>query len=191
MDPRSLTWPRVPSQRISTCLREVPVSSTVTICVEVVVPVADFDDPNLDVEAEYLGKHSLRITSWTACSSSAAEDDSPYPEVRAAVANTDDTTIPVNTFRAWFIGICWAILIPGLNQFFFFRFPSVTIGGIVAQLLSFPVGRAWAAYMPNKTIFGVHINPGPFTVKEHVLITVSSSSQISSLTSLLIAICFF
>ena len=58
------------------------------------------------------------------------EDDSPYPEVRAAVANTDDTTMPVNTFRAWFIGIIWAILIPGLNQFFFFRFPSVTVGAV-------------------------------------------------------------
>ena len=29
VEPRSFTWPRVPSQRISTCLREVPVSSTV------------------------------------------------------------------------------------------------------------------------------------------------------------------
>ena len=58
------------------------------------------------------------------------EDDSPYPEVRAAVANTDDTTIPVNTFRAWLIGIIWAVLIPGLNQFFFFRFPSVSVGGV-------------------------------------------------------------
>lgn len=58
------------------------------------------------------------------------EDDSPYPEVRAAVANTDDTSIPVGTFRAWLIGIAWAILIPGLNQFFFFRFPSVSVGGV-------------------------------------------------------------
>lgn len=27
------------------------------------------------------------------------EDDSPYPEVRAAVANTDDVSMPTNTFR--------------------------------------------------------------------------------------------
>lgn len=59
-----------------------------------------------------------------------AEDDSPYPEVRSAVANTDDPDMPVNTFRAWFIGIIWAILIPGLNQFFFFRYPSVSVGGV-------------------------------------------------------------
>lgn len=34
------------------------------------------------------------------------EDDSPYPEVRSAVANTDDPTIPVSSIRAWVIGMC-------------------------------------------------------------------------------------
>lgn len=120
---------------------------------------AQFDDPNLDKE------HAL----------ASFEDDSPYPEVRSAVSNTDDPDMPVSTLRAWIIGIAWAVLIPGLNQFFFFRFPSVTVTGIVAQLLSFPVGRAAAAVLPNWTVFGVSLNPGPFTVKEHVLITVGIS----------------
>ncbi|KAJ7715381.1 small oligopeptide transporter [Mycena metata] len=119
---------------------------------------AQFDDPNLDKE------HFVAL-----------DDESPYPEVRSAVANTDDPEMPVTTFRTWVIGLIWAIIIPGLNQFFFFRFPSVTITGIVAQLLSFPVGRAAAAYIPNWTVFGVKLNPGPFTVKEHVLITIMAS----------------
>ena len=96
--------------------------------------------------------------------------------MRSAVANTDDPTMPVATIRTWVIGVIWAIIIPGLNQFFFFRYPSVSITGIVAQLLSFPVGRAAAAWLPNWTILGVSINPGPFTVKEHVLITVCTPS---------------
>ncbi|TFK38745.1 small oligopeptide transporter [Crucibulum laeve] len=119
---------------------------------------AQFDDPNLDKE------HIV-----------AFDDESPYPEVRSAVANTDDPDMPVTTLRTWVIGIAWAILIPGLNQFFFFRFPSVNITGIVAQLLSFPVGRAAAAWIPNWSVFGVPLNPGPFTVKEHVLITIMAS----------------
>jgi len=123
---------------------------------------AGLDDPNLDKE------HM------------AFEDESPYPEVRSAVANTDDPTIPVATLRSWVIGIIWAILIPGLNQFFFFRYPSVTITGIVAQLLSFPIGRAAAAFLPNWSIFGVRLNPGPFTVKEHVLVTVCSPPPVYS-----------
>ncbi|KAJ6568984.1 small oligopeptide transporter, partial [Mycena capillaripes] len=115
-----------------------------------------FDDPNLDKE------HFVAL-----------DDESPYPEVRSAVANTDDPDMPVTTVRTWVLGIIWAIIIPGLNQFFFFRFPGITITGIVAQLLSFPCGRAAAAYLPNWRIFGVSLNPGPFTVKEHVLITAS------------------
>lgn len=114
----------------------------------------DHDDPNFDPTAVAL------------------EDESPYPEVRSAVANTDDPTMPSSTFRAWVIGIIWAILIPGVNQFFFFRFPSVTITQIVPQLLSFPICKAWARYLPNVTLFGLEVNPGPFTIKEHVIVTI-------------------
>ena len=92
--------------------------------------------------------------------------------MRSAVANTDDFDMPVSTFRTWVLGLIFAIIMPGLNQFFFFRFPAVQISGIAAQLLIFPFGRAAAAFLPNWTIFGVRLNPGPFTVKEHVLVTV-------------------
>jgi OPT family small oligopeptide transporter len=124
------------------------------------IAIPEFDDPNIDKDAAIEG---------------VLEDDSPYPEVRSAVANTDDPSLPVNTFRAWFIGFIWSILIPGLNQFFFFRFPSVTITGLVAQLLAYPVGRAWARLVPNVKVFGIALNPGPFTIKEHVLITIMAT----------------
>ncbi|KAJ8595082.1 OPT oligopeptide transporter [Rhizopogon salebrosus TDB-379] len=124
------------------------------------LPLADFDDPNIDEQEAIAG---------------VLEDDSPYPEVRSAVANTDDPTIPVGTLRAWIMGFFWVIIIPGLNQFFFFRYPSVNITGIVAQLLSFPMGRFWAAVVPNISVFGARLNPGPFTIKEHVLITIMAT----------------
>lgn len=114
---------------------------------------AYFDDPNLD-------RDHLDL-----------EDDSPYPEVRSAVANTDDTTIPCGTLRAWIIGLICAVIVPGLNQFFFFRFPSVTISSLVAQLVSFPIGLFLARFTPKWKVLGVELNPGPFSVKEHVLIT--------------------
>ena len=116
------------------------------------------------------------------------EDDSPYPEVRSAVANYDDPSMPVNTLRAWLLGIIWAMIIPGVNEFYYFRYPSIMVGGvglpfgpcplwseivnlclqIVAQLVSFPIGRAWARWVPNVKILGVSLNPGIFTIKEHV-----------------------
>ena len=43
------------------------------------------------------------------------EDDSTYPEVRSAVANTDDPEIPVITLRSWVLGLTWAIVVPSLN----------------------------------------------------------------------------
>ncbi len=63
---------------------------------------AHFDDPNLD------GTHIGDV-----------EEDSPYPEVRSAVANTDDPDMPCSTIRVWFLGMIMAIIIPGLNQFLY------------------------------------------------------------------------
>ena len=92
-----------------------------------------FFDPNLDSSSETTGGayhapstvvpgRKPRPTEW--------EDESPYPEVRAAVSNTDDMEMPADTIRSWTIGLFWAIFIPGLNQFFHFRYPSVTIGSV-------------------------------------------------------------
>ncbi|KAH9964014.1 small oligopeptide transporter [Russula compacta] len=117
------------------------------------IVVDDYYDPNFDPTA------------------AALEDESPYPEVRSAVANTDDPTMPVSTLRAWVVGLIWAVLIPGINQFFFFRYPSVTVG----QLLSFPICKLWARYLPKVSIFGIPLNPGPFNIKEHVIITIMAS----------------
>ncbi|KAI6022279.1 OPT oligopeptide transporter protein-domain-containing protein [Pisolithus microcarpus] len=119
---------------------------------------SDFDDPNLDIH----GADEL-------------DYDSPYPEVRAAVANTDDPSIPAMTLRTWVLGLAWAVITSGLNQFMFYRYPSVAISSFVPQLLSFPLGKLWARYMPRKRIFGVSLNPGPFSMKEHVLITIMAS----------------
>ncbi|KAG1773002.1 OPT oligopeptide transporter protein-domain-containing protein [Suillus occidentalis] len=73
------------------------------------------------------------------------EDDSPYPEVRSVVANTNDMSMLVSTFRAWSMGQSTIFLYPSssLSQFFF-RYPSTNITSMVAQLLSFPMGRIWA-----------------------------------------------
>ncbi|KAG8220677.1 OPT oligopeptide transporter protein-domain-containing protein [Butyriboletus roseoflavus] len=119
---------------------------------------SEFDDPNLEPN---------RAVEF--------DDDSPYPEVRSAVANTDDPSIPVMTLRTWVLGLAWSVLIPGVNQFLFFRYPAVPVVGIVAQLISYPLGSLMAAYMPRKRIFGISLNPGPFSIKEHVLITIMAS----------------
>jgi hypothetical protein len=69
----------------------------------------DYDDSNFDPTATLL------------------QDESPYFEVRAAVANTDDPRMLSSTFRAWVIGLIWTVLLSGANQVLFFRSPSVEI----------------------------------------------------------------
>ena len=46
---------------------------------------------------------------------------------------------------------------------------------IVAQLISFPIMRVWARWVPAVKIFGVSLNPGPFSIKEHVIITIMAN----------------
>ncbi|KAL4069408.1 OPT oligopeptide transporter [Scleroderma citrinum] len=124
-------------------------------------------------------------TSRTETPSSAFEydDESPYPEVRASVASVDDPTIPVNTFRMWFLGLFYTIFVSALNQFFSMRYPSVIITGIVAQLTALPLGKGLERILPTTHFrtFGYtwSLNPGPFTIKEHVLITVMANLVVS------------
>ncbi|KDN52723.1 small oligopeptide transporter [Tilletiaria anomala UBC 951] len=104
------------------------------------------------------------------------EEDSIYPEVRAAVTNIDDPSMPVNKLGAWFLGIVSTILISGINQFFIFQSPLTSITCIIAQLVAFPLGKA-LALIPYKAEWplGWFINPGPFNIKEHTLITVMAT----------------
>lgn len=37
-------------------------------------------------------------------------ENSPYPEVRANVPNTDDVDLPVNSVRMWFLGIVFTMV---------------------------------------------------------------------------------
>ena len=68
----------------------------------VVLADAAFDDPNLDKDAVVLGE--LARFYSVPNSDIVAEDDSPYPEVRSAVANTDDPDMPTSTIRSWVLG---------------------------------------------------------------------------------------
>ena len=61
--------------------------------------------------------------------------NSPYAEVRAVVDNHDNPFMPSSTFRAWFIGIIFVGAGGFINQFFSIRYPGITVGSNVAQLL--------------------------------------------------------
>ncbi|KDQ12029.1 hypothetical protein BOTBODRAFT_176795 [Botryobasidium botryosum FD-172 SS1] len=105
--------------------------------------------------------------------------DSPYAEVRAVVSPHDDPSIACSTVRAWTIGLFLAISGGLINQLFSLRMPAISVDEIVAQLISYPMGVAWAKSVTTRKFktFGYEwtLNPGPFTRKEHMLITVMAN----------------
>ncbi|KAI1118310.1 OPT family small oligopeptide transporter [Nemania sp. NC0429] len=105
-------------------------------------------------------------------------DNSPYEEVRAAVRNVDGGEV-ANTVRAWVIGLLFVTVASGANMFLSMRTPAINFPAIVTLLLSYPVGCLWAATMPTRVFntFGVRwtLNTGPFTIKEHVVITLMAN----------------
>ena len=70
-------------------------------------------------------------------------DNSAYPEVRASVSATDDTTLSINTPRMWILSLLFAILGSSTNLFFSLRYPSVSITPVIALLLVHPLGLIW------------------------------------------------
>lgn len=100
----------------------------------------------------------------------------PIEEVALVVPETDDTTLPVMTFRAWFLGIVSCILLIFLNTFFSYRTQPLIISAILMQILALPLGRFLARILPTRdyAVAGIKFsfNPGPFNIKEHVIITI-------------------
>lgn len=70
-------------------------------------------------------------------------DDSPYPQVRAAVRPSDDTSLSINTPRMWVLSMVFSILGSSTNLFFSLRYPSVSITPVIALLLVHPLGLLW------------------------------------------------
>ncbi|KAK3317272.1 OPT oligopeptide transporter protein-domain-containing protein [Cercophora scortea] len=106
-------------------------------------------------------------------------NNSPYSEVRSVVDNFDDPTTPSATIRAWVIGLVFSCVLGFVNQLFSIRMPSVSIGSNVAQLLAYPIGKFCERVLPDWgfTLWGVRhsLNPGAFSKKEHMLITIMAN----------------
>lgn len=104
-------------------------------------------------------------------------------EVALVVPETDDTSLPVMTFRAWFLGLTSCIILIFLNTFFIYRTQPLAISAILMQIAVLPVGKLMAATLPTKSysLMGrsFSLNPGPFNMKEHVIITVFANCGFS------------
>lgn len=119
------------------------------------------------------------------------EENSPVPQVALTVPTTDDPSLPVVTFRMWVLGTVSCVLLSFLNQFFWYRTEPLTITAISAQIAVVPLGRLMAAKITDRvflkgTRWEFTLNPGPFNVKEHVLITIFANSGAGTVYAILL-----
>lgn len=138
-------------------------------------------------------EHELEVDDWLYHEGNVEDlSNSPYPEVRSSVTLDIDLNVKLNHWRTWFLTLIFTIVFAGVNQFFSLRYPSLTIGFIVAQVVSYPVGIALAKlpdYKPSFLPEFFRLNPGPFSKQEHALLTivVSLTSSTSYAMNVLIA----
>lgn len=139
-------------------------------------------DPNLPTDVYNEIDEALHTTDEHTRVEVADEllENSPYPEVRAAVPNYDEGGHS-NTFRAWTIGLVLATIGSGLNMLFSMRAPYIVIPSYVAQVVAYPLGLAWERWMPawEFTFFGIkcNLNPGPFSKKEHAISVIMANAS--------------
>ncbi|KAK3164847.1 hypothetical protein QOZ80_1AG0025590 [Eleusine coracana subsp. coracana] len=111
-------------------------------------------------------------------------DTSPIEEVRLTVPSGDDPTLPVWTFRMWTLGLLSCVLMSFLNQFFSYRTEPIIVTQITVQVASLPLGHLMAIVLPKRKFKAPAVlgggewsfNPGPFNMKEHVLISIFANA---------------
>lgn len=91
-----------------------------------------------------------------------------------------DEDVPTSTIRAWVIGMVLTTIVSGVNGLFILRYPIINISPYVVQLIAYPIGVGWAKALPNREFntFGLrwNLNPGPFNIKEHVIIVAMANA---------------
>lgn len=126
-------------------------------------------------------------------------DNSPYAQVRASVAATDNISLSIDTPRMWVLSMLFAIAGSSTNLFFSLRYPSVSLTPIIALLLVHPLGLFWDQVLkrpddPEETFvdgcrvslalpsnirwtrrFRLYLAKGRWNEKEHCCVYVSSN----------------
>ncbi|KDN39744.1 OPT-domain-containing protein [Tilletiaria anomala UBC 951] len=113
------------------------------------------------------------------------DSDDPMILVSKAVPETDDPTLPALTVRVILIGSVLCVVGAAISQLFFYKSNSPSFSAYFVILISLPIGRWLAKVMPAWRVIvpiigEFSLNPGPFSIKEHLLIAVLVTSGATS-----------
>ncbi|KAJ5693293.1 hypothetical protein N7462_002716 [Penicillium macrosclerotiorum] len=103
-------------------------------------------------------------------------------QVRQLINLTDDPTLPTITFRYFVLAALFVIPGAFLSQMSYFRTTQAPYSVFFVQIACHYAGHflartlpAWNIRVPGTT-WGFSLNPGPWSIKEHVLVTVTAAS---------------
>ncbi|KAF9481085.1 peptide transporter MTD1 [Pholiota conissans] len=103
----------------------------------------------------------------------------------------DDPSLPAFTFRMWLLGIGLSCFGAVLGQIFYFRPQTVYVSPLFLQIIAYLLGLVMEEVIPgphnvherlrtSNNAFWRFVNPGPFNIKEHVAITIFSTTAAES-----------
>lgn len=103
-------------------------------------------------------------------------------QVRQLINLTDDPTLPTITFRYFVLSALFVIPGAFLSQMSYFRTTKAPYSVFFVQIACHYAGHflarvlpAWNIRVPG-TSWGFSLNPAPWSIKEHVLVTVTAAS---------------
>jgi OPT family small oligopeptide transporter len=103
-------------------------------------------------------------------------------EVRQLVSLTDDPTLPTITFRYFLLSVIFVVPGAFLSQMSHYRTTQAPYSVFFVQIACHYVGHFLARWLPALTIripltkWAFSLNPGPWSIKEHVLVTLTAAS---------------
>lgn len=120
-------------------------------------------------DIESLGKCNTIVDN----SDDSFDFENPAVYYMGLIDTSDDPNTSCITFRSVTIGMLFAFLLSIVNTILNFRANLFILPASVAVLISYPIGVFMARVLPASNKF---LNPGPFTVKEHVIIYVFANA---------------
>ncbi|OCF40952.1 OPT family small oligopeptide transporter [Kwoniella heveanensis CBS 569] len=103
--------------------------------------------------------------------------------IARTVPSTDDPSLPTLTLRVFLLGSTFCILGASASQVFYFKSNAPSFSSYFVILATYPLGHLLAneRLIPRgKRVLGWELNPGRFSIKEAILVSVLSSSGASA-----------
>ncbi|KAI5892031.1 OPT superfamily oligopeptide transporter [Schizophyllum commune H4-8] len=91
------------------------------------------------------------------------------------ISARDDPELPVFTFRAIFLGIGLSAFTSVLATIYTFKPQNASVSQLFCLIIAYVLGTAMHSVMPSRG-FWRYLNPGPFSIKEHTIIVIMSST---------------